>query len=236
MRIDSRRALPFVGAMRYLVLLCAFAAAASAAVPPNLAAALKTFRADTPPGWSFTQTTAAGDKSTVERCDAAKPELDRWSLVQQDGRTPTSDELGNYAAMRSRRSRGGTAPKLTDQLDLATLETVTDTLERATFRCRLKRGEAGDKTSDFLRAKIVLHKPTKTIESIELASTGEFSPTFGVKIAEMSTALAYSLPVGDRPSLPEKVTTRVRGRAFFLKSLDEEMTVTFSAYERAGKK
>ena len=236
MRIDSRRTLRFVGAMRYLVLLCALAVTASAAVPPELAAALKAFRADAPPGWSFTQTTASGDKSTVERCDAAKPEFDRWSLAQQDGRAPTSDELGNYAAMRSRRSRGGTAPRLTDQFDLTTLETVTDTPERATFRCRLKRGEAGDQTSDFLRAKIVLHKPTKTIESLELASAGEFNPTFGVKIAEMKTTLAYSLPAGDRPTLPEKVTTRVRGRAFFLKSLDEDMTVTFSAYERAGKK
>jgi hypothetical protein len=138
--------------------------------------------------------------------------------------------------MRSRRSRGGTAPKLTDQLDLATLETVADTPEHATYRCRLRRGERGDETADFLRATLAVHKPTRTLASLELASTGPFAPTFGVKIAEMKTTMTYTLPTADRPSLPDKVTTRVRGRAFLFKSLDADMTVTFTDYERVGKR
>ena len=222
--------------MRVVLVFLLFVSAALAAVPPELAAALKDFRADAPRGWAFTQTTAAEGKSLVERCDAAKPEFDRWSLVQQDGHAPTEAQLQNYGEMRSRRSRGGTAPKITDQLNLATLETITNTPERATYRCQLRSGEMGDRTAEFLRATLVLHKPTKTIESLELGSTGEFAPTFGVKISEMKTTLTYSLPAGNRPSLPDKVITRVRGRAFFFKSLDADMTVSFGAFERAGKK
>ena len=236
MRIDSRGALRFAGAMRFLVLLCSFAGVALGAVPPELAAALKSFRADAPRGWSFTQTTAAEGKSMVERCDAAKPEFDRWSLVQQDGRAPTEDELRNYADMRSRRSRGGTAPNLTDQFDLGSLENISDTPDRATYRFRLKPGEAGDQTGEFLRATVVVHKPTRTIESVELGSTGEFHPTLGVKITEMKTTMTYSPPADDRPSLPQQVTTRVRGRAFVFKSLDADMSVTFSDYVRVGKR
>lgn len=222
--------------MRFLLLLAGLNSAVFAAVPPELSAALEAYRGDPPRGWSFTQTTTAEGKSTVERCDAAKPEFDRWSLVQKDGRTPTSDETRDYDEIRSRRSRGGTAPKLTDQFDLTTLEDVSDSPERATYRVRLKPGESGDKTAEFLRMTIVLHKPSRTIESLELASTGEFHPTLGVKIAEMKTVMTYSLPTASQPSLPLLVATRLRGRAFIFKSLDADMTVAFTNYERVGRK
>ena len=200
----------------------------------RLATAFETFRGDPPRGWSFNQTTSAEGKSLVEHCDATKPEFDRWSLVQKDGRVPTADELKDYAEGRSRRSRAGTAPKLSDQFLFEALETVSDTPERTTYRCPLRRGETRDTTAAFLRATIVLHKPTHTIESIELANTEPFSPTFGVKIGEMKTLMTYSLAIGETPSLPQKVTAHVRGRAFLFKSLDADMTVTFSDYVPAA--
>jgi hypothetical protein len=222
--------------MRFLVFVFLWSTTALASVPPALEAALKSFRADPPPGWSFTQTTTAQGESLVERCDAAKPAFDRWSLVGKNGRPPTADEARHYAEMRSRRSRGGTAPSVVNQFDLTTVETVAETVERATFRCGLKPAEKGDETAAFLRATIIVHKPTSTVESIELASTGEFSPTFGVKIAEMKTRMTYRPPSGETPLLPQAVETRVRGRAFWFKSLDAEMTVTFSDYEKARKR
>lgn len=235
MRIDSRRAFRFHGAMRLLVLLGAIVSSAMAAVPPALTAALESFRGDAPKFWSYTQTTTAEGKSTVERYDAAKFEFERWTLLQKDGHAATDDEARDYFEIRSRRSRGGTAPKLTDQFDLATVETIAATAERATFRVHLKPGEFEDRTAAYLRATIVVHQPTHTIESIELASTGGFNPAFGVKIAEMKTTLTYSLPTAERPSVPLAVNTRVRGRAFLFKSLDADMTVTFTDYERVGK-
>jgi hypothetical protein len=221
--------------MRVLPVLFLLAQVAFAAAPPELAAALQSFRPDPPPGWSYTQTTSAEGKTTVERHDATKAAFDRWTLVQQDGRAPTPDEARHYMEVRSRWSRRGTAPKITEQFDLGSLETVTDTPERATYRCRIQRGESGDATAQFLRATIVVHKPTRTIESIELASTGEFNPTFGVRIAEMKTRLSYRRPEGDTPTLPEAVATHVRGRAFWLKSLDADMTVAYSDYVKAAK-
>lgn len=224
--------------MRFFFFLFAVAAAARAAGPGEAALkeALSHFRADPPPGWSYTLTTAGEGKSMVERCDAAKPEFDRWSLLQKDGRPPTADETREYREGRSRRSRGGTAPKLVEQLDLTTLETIEDQMERTTFRCGLRPGEAGDNVAGFLRATLVLHKPTHTIASLRLGSVGEFSPTWVVKIREMSTDMTYSLPTTDQPSLPRKVETRVVGRAFLFKSLDAGLTMTFSDYAWAGKK
>jgi len=228
--------------MRFLSLCLLVAGLAIAAAPgdltppPDLAEALKNFHSDAPKGWSFVQTTAAEGKSMIERCDAARPEFDRWSLIEKDGRAPSPDELKDYGEGRSRRSRGGTAPKITDQLNLATLETVADTPARVTFRCALRPGEARDNVAAFLRVTLIVHKPSQTIESLEIGSVAEFAPTIGVKIAAMKTVMTYSLPTAEAPSLPQLVTTRVRGRAFWFKSLDEQMTVKFSDYAFVGKK
>lgn len=222
--------------MRFALLLLCLLAPASAAVPPLLREALDGFRADPPPGWSYTQTTTGEGRSTVERCDAAKPEFDRWALVAKDGRAPTAAELRDYAEARSRRSRTGTAPKITDQLDLELVETVADAPERATYRTRLRRGESRDRTAPYLRATVVVHKPTRAIESIELANTEPFSPTLGVKVAEMRTTLTYRLPGAGRPALPQKVASRVRGTAFWFKSLDADLSVEFTDYAPAAKR
>ena len=222
--------------MRFLFLLCSLTAAALAAVPPDLADALKSFRTDAPRGWSFTQTTEAEAKSRVERFDAAQPEFNRWTLLRQDGRTPSDEEQLDYKQKITRRSSNQTAPLLTDQLDLSNPETVAENAERATYRVKLKAGESGDKTAEFLRVALVVHKPTHTVESLEIYSAGEFSPTFGVKIAEMKTVMTYSLPTDGAPSLPQQITTRLRGRAFLVKSLDADMTVAYADYAKVGKK
>lgn len=222
--------------MRRFVLFIATALVAFAATPPELELALKNFRPDPPHEWSYTQTTVAEGKSLVERCDGARPEFNRWSLVQKDGRAPTEDELKDYGQSRSQSSRMGNAPRITDQFDLTTIETVTETSDRVTYRCRLRPGESRDSTAPFLQATVVVHKPTHTIESIELSNRAAFSPTLGVKIAELKTVMTYSLPTDTTPALPEKVATHVRGRAFLFKSLDADMTVTFSEYRDTRKK
>lgn len=194
---------------------------------------LKSFRTDGPRGWAFTQTTESGDQKRVERYDPAQPEFARWTLLEQNGRAPTADELRDYREKTTRFSRAGNAPHLTNQFDLATLTLVEESAERSTWRCGLKPTEAGDATARYLAATLVLHKPTSTIESLEIAATEPFSPTLGVKIHEMKTTLHYSLPAGERPSLLVRTATRLRGRAFFFRSLDADMTVTFTNHEKA---
>lgn len=203
---------------------------------PDLLAALETFRTEGPRGWSFTQTTESGDQRRIERFDPAQPDFSRWSLLELNGRAPTSDELHDYRQKVTRRSSATNAPHLTKQFDLSTLELVANSDERTTWRCRLQPSETGDATAEHLTATILFHSPTQTIESVEIASTEPFAPTLGVKITELKTTLTYSLPNEDRPSLLLKSTTRLRGRAFFLKSLDADMSVTFSDHEKAGRR
>jgi hypothetical protein len=225
----------FHDAMRFLLLLCALALPLRAEVPRELAAALEHFRSEPPRDWSFTQTTIAEGRSTVERCDAARPEFARWSLVRKDDRPPTPAELQEYGEGRSRRSRTGTAPDLKDQFLLAAVELVSTTPERLTYRCPLRQGESRDHTALHLRATIVVHRASGTVEAVELTNHAPFRPTFGVKIDELRTRMTYSLPRDGQPVLPQEVATRVRGTAFLFKSLDGDLTVTFSDYVRVGR-
>lgn len=220
--------------MRALAILLLFvlpSAALMSAADPDLVAALRSFRSEAPPDWSYVQRTSDGQRSLEERHDATRPDFGRWSLLRKDGRAPTPAELAEYRDTRSRRSRGGTAPRLAEQIDPAEAKVVAEADQRATYRCRLRPAEAGDRTADFLHATVVVHRPSRTIEAITLENDAPFRPALGIRITKLRTRLTFSLPSGERPSLPQAVQTSVRGDAYWFKSLDADLEVTFSRYE-----
>ncbi|MBC7367586.1 MAG: hypothetical protein H7343_12395 [Undibacterium sp.] len=220
--------------MRFWFFLCCWTGSTLvAAVPAEVRQALQAFRTEGPKGWSFTQTTSAEGRQLVEHYDAGQPEFRRWTLITQDSQPPSALDTKNYREKFTRQSRGGDGPRLNQQIDLATLTTLADTPDQTTFTARLKTPENGDRTAAFLRAIFVWNKGSQTIKSFTIESIESFSPTLGVKIAEMRTTMTYSRPSADRPSLLENVTTRLRGRAFWLKSLDADMIVEYSDYKPA---
>ncbi len=207
-----------------------------AAIPPELEQALKLFRTEGAPGWAYLQTTEAGGKSLVEHYNPAKPEFARWTLLKKDGAAPTDAEIKDYKDRLSRRTNGGTAPNVKDQIDPASGERISAESDRITYRFRLKPGGGDDRSAEHMTAQFTLHQPTATIERVELSSIEPFSPMFTIKINEAKTTMIYSLPTADRPTLLQQITLRIRGRAMWFKSLDQDMVVTYSAHEFTGKK
>ncbi|HSI10023.1 MAG TPA: hypothetical protein VK985_15665 [Rariglobus sp.] len=225
--------------MRLLIaLFLAFVSShlAAASMPVELTAALKDFRAEGPKGWAFVQTTTAGDHSRVERFEPLGKYSIQWVLLKQDGREPTADEIQKYTELKARRSSNENAPNVKDQIIPDTCEVLSETPERGVYRFQLKPGDSDDSSAPFMRATFTLHRPSATIEQVELASTGPFSPVMMVKVQEARTVIIYSLPSGETPSLLKEVTVRVRGRAMWFRSLDQDMTVAYSDYVFAGKK
>lgn len=224
--------------MRRLVILVAVCLASrliAGPTPPELAEALKSFRAEGPKGWAFKQTTVSGDRSRVEHFDPQVRGPLQWTLVQQDGRAPTPDEAEKYKQLKATRTSPDNAPNVKDQIRPETCELVEDTPERGVYRFQLKPTDKDDTSAEFMRATFTLHRPTRTIEKVELASTGPFSPVLMVNIQEARTVMLYSLPKGELPSLLQQVTMRVRGRAMWFRSLDQDMIVSYSGYVFAGK-
>lgn len=223
-----------------LLLAFAFAFFAShlfaAPMPTELSAALKDFRAEGPKGWAFTQTTVSGQHSREERFNPLGKNFLQWTLVKQDGRTPTAEETQKYNELKTRRSSNESAPSVKDQILPDTCEVVSETPERGVYRFSLKPGAEDDSSAQFMRATFTLHRPTASIEQVELASTGPFSPVLMVKVQEARTVMIYSLPAADLPSFLREVTVKIRGRAMWFRSLDQDMTVTYSDHIYAGKK
>lgn len=209
---------------------------AAGPIPAELAAALKDFRTEGPRGWSFTQTSTARDHSRVESFNPTGRESIQWTLVQQDGHAPTDEESAKYKEIKARRSSNENAPNVKDQINPDSCEIISESAEQGVYRFQLKTGDKDDKSAAFMRVTYTFHRPTQTIEKIELASTEPFSPVFMVKIAEARTVMTYSRPEASRPSLLKEVAVKIRGRAMWVKSLDEDMTVTYSDYVYVGKK
>jgi hypothetical protein len=205
-------------------------------LPPELEKALAAFQAEGTKGWAFTQSTASAEKSLVERFDPSKPEFSRWKLLKKDGREPTESEIKEYNDMLTRRSRGQTAPNVKDQIRPETCEPLGVENGRARYRFQLKPGAEDDKSAEHMVVTFSLHLDSGTIERVELATIRPFSPMFTVKIEEARTVITYTLPTESTPTLLQEITVRVRGRAMFFKSLDEDMTVSYSDYAPATKK
>jgi hypothetical protein len=203
------------------------------ALPPELGKALDAFQTEGAKGWAFTQTTASANRSLVERYEPSKPGFSRWSLLQKDGRTPTGDEIKEYNRMLAQRSRDHAAPNVKDQIRRETCEPLGVENGRARFRFQLKPGSEDDKSAEHMVVVFSLHEPSGVIERVELTSIRPFAPMFAVKIEEARTIITYTTPEENRPSLLKEITVRVRGRAMFFKSLDEDMTVTYSDYAPA---
>ena len=199
-------------------------------IPPEVRDAVANFRPEGPKGWSFTQTTVAAGRKMVESYDSARPEFNRWNLIAEDGKTPTIEEAARYRQKFTRHSQHNGSPRLNDQIDLASLRLIDESPERVRYEARLKPTESGDQTAAFLRAIIVWQKSFAAIESFAIENTAPFAPSFGVKIQEMRTTMTYSLPTREAPALLQTITTRLRGRAFWVKSLDADMEVIYSDY------
>lgn len=207
--------------------------ALAASLPEDLRAALAGYRAEGSKGWAFTQSTRAAGKSLVERYDPRLPEFRRWTLLQKNGRPPTEKELATYTEQQTRRSRGDTAPNVKEQIDEATGQRVEDDGTRAHWRFRLRTTDEDDRSAAHMAVTFVLHRPTATIERMELASFEPFKPVTGIAIEQARTVVEYSLPEGERPTLLQRITVTLRGRAWWIKSLDDDMEVVYSDFEPA---
>lgn len=211
------------------------AAVLRAEMPAELTAALAAFRADGPRGWAYTQTTSSTNHSMVETYDPMIRQPFSWKLIKRDGHAPTEKELNDYRNRVAMRSNDGNV-SVKDQIVPDSCRLVGETADTADYSFSLQPGAKEDRTAQFMTATFRLHRPSGTIVRVELANREPFSPMFAVDITEARTVMDYSLPSGETPSLLLSVRTRVRGRSFWFRSLDDELQVTYADHRFAGKK
>lgn len=189
---------------------------------------LSAFRPEGPRGWGYDQTTTGDGKTRKERFDPSLPESQRWMLLSIDERAPDQRELQDYRRMKVQRSSLFHAPRLQEQLDLRTAVVEEENESFMRVRLRLKPGDASDRTAEHLSVEATWHKASHAILKICISNTEPFSPVLGISLHQTRTELHYSLPNATTPSLPQRHVITVRGRAYWIKSIDQDLLITFS--------
>lgn len=208
-----------------------------ALVPGELETALQSFRTEGPFGWSFVQTSVdAEGKSQQEHFDPAEALPFQWTLLKMNGVVPSTAELKQYQQGKSLRSSALNAPRLEKQLDLESCVEISTTA--TVLQCRFKLLPSSEQGPELqkLSVRLTLDRPTSTITEVCISNDETLAPVFGVKIHKSQTTLYYSKPSDDTPSLLLKAVIELQGRAFWLKSMDQKLTITWSDHRLAGPK
>jgi hypothetical protein len=222
-----------------LTCLALIAGAPAGAEPPALVEqALQTMDEIAVEDWFFTQTTVAGDTTSVLHHDPTRPESQRWTLVSVDGREPTDEEREKADRDRTRDDADDAEDEnegeVRAMVDTESLALIEETASYAVYSFRpVAEDESDAKLFEHVDSTLRVRKAGPYVESLEMRSREPFSPRFGVKVREFAMTMTFA-PVGpDEIVLPETVRIRMAARAFLVKQIDETVEVTYSDYRRS---
>ncbi len=218
------------------LLLLAAALPLRGEAPPLAMKAIELLDATDEEAWSYTKTTTSRKETKVERHDATRPEGERWTLMLKDGRVPTAAERREYAqekadALKRRKEKPETDDE--QEIDLDSIRLVGETGETATFAFRVGGGSgiASAFTKD-VGGTLVVRKDGGWPERFTIAATKGIRPIPGVRIDEFRVVMTYRRDAASGSILPDSIESRVRGRVFLVKSIDDDTVVRFTEFER----
>lgn len=200
-------------------------------LPPELAAALATFRAEGPKGWAFTQTTSGEGRQRVERYDPRERGPARWTLLLEKGAAPTEEEQQRY---RETRPLFDSSANLVPQLDRTSAAHLTRDEAADTYEFRLLPAGDTDTAAAHMRARFTLDRATGAFTRVEILAIEPFKPARSLTIHEARTTLLYSAPAGDRPALLREVSMHVSGERFWFRDFTQDVVSTFSDHENVS--
>jgi len=191
--------------------------------------------------WAFTETTLTEDKTIVKRFDPQRPSGERWKLLTVNGREPTADEMKRIER-RNRRDEEQQSERADDDseesavsamIEPGSLSLIEENDSHAIYKFTPgAESEREKKMLAHVDGHLEVDKAGPTVSSIKLESREPFSPAFGVKINEFMTHMTFAPLEEGGPALLQTVATRVEGRAFMVKKLDEDVKVAYSDWVR----
>jgi hypothetical protein len=222
--------------MRLSLLLCLVISLSVAAAEPHPLAAqaldkLDQFEWD---NWSYTQTTTDAEGTRIERHDASKPDGERWSLLRINGRAPNGREVESFRKEKAERARRKKESDDRGDVDRSSVRLLTETAQRATFTFRTSVTSDGieAKFADKIAGTLVVNKDGAWAERFELKNTEAVSPIPGVKVSSFHLTLTFQRHAPSKEIVPAGIALSMRGRAFLVKSLDQEQSTRFSDFLR----
>jgi len=207
---------------------------AAADMPAYLRSALDSFTPGVPAGWACTITTVRNERTMVERFDPARPAGSQWTLLQNQGRAPTADEMTKYASSRPPGSPVGPQANFEKaDIEPGSLSLIHEDADRAEFKGAFREGSSGaDKMLGHLVLRLIVAKKQPHVEKYTLSLSSPYNPVLGVKMNELQVEAAFRPPSTDRPALLYSHTSRFSGRVLLIPT-EENLRVTFSDFRRS---
>lgn len=211
--------------------LCLPLAAAAAELPAYFHAAFARLTTDAPRGWAYTLRTMRGDGVTVERYDPSRPKGGEWTLLERDGRAPDAAELERYLRYKAANTPPSRATFERGDIDLGTAVLAREEAAAAEFQM-LFREDVSAPLLPHLALVLIVDRRTESIREYTLRLRAPFSSGLGMRMQELVATTRFTPPEDGRPALPRETVSHFRGRLFFLFTVEEDLRVEFSDFER----
>lgn len=218
-----------------LAAVCVATLSARAQTPAYARTALAHFDPNPPPGWAYALETSRNGQTMKERFDPSRPAGGQWTLLQLQGRTPTSEELEKYAQSRPVAGSGGTQANFKkDDIEPGSLKLVEESETSATFAATFREQAGGaDKMLGHLRATFTINKQLAYVERYILELTEPYWPVLGVKMNQLRIEARFSAPQDDHPSLPISLESHFSGRILLFAN-EEDLRLIYSELSPAS--
>lgn len=185
--------------------------------PAYLRTALAGFSTGMPAGWAYTLTTTRNERTITERFDPARPTGAHWTLLETEGRVPTTAEIEKYARARAAAPGGMQANFEKADIEPGSLVLAQEDADHAEFTGTFRETSTGpDKMLGHLSLRLRVAKRVPHVAGYVLELKEPYSPVLGVKMNTLRVEARFSPPTDDRPSLPAEMTSRFTGRIFFI--------------------
>lgn len=186
--------------------------------------------------WFYTTTARIDGETLVTRNHPDREEDERRELISVDGKPPTPERLAEFnkkEAKRSKNDKGNRESKFNEMVDFDTLKVMEVTDRRATLSFTPVL-EGFEKDADKLVGNIVINTDTLMMEEFGLMNTEKVSPAFSVSFSTFR--MKFWFAEVDGTMLYSKMETLIKGKAGFLKKIEEGTEITFSDYQRYSGK
>jgi hypothetical protein len=187
--------------------------------------------------WTYTVTSRDSDGLMVERHVADRPAQARWQLLSKDGGSPTTRDLSRYAKIQERRERERVERASRDENVLASMiepgsiVLVEETATHATYDFRMNAAHAkAGKFAEQLRGVMTVDKTVPYVEVARLRGVDDIRVTTGVHLDHFEMTLRFARHEPTGAIVPASIRTRIHGRAFLVKEIDEDSDVVFSGF------
>lgn len=224
-----------------ILALASLAPVAGAEIPHLVAHAFAVMEETLIDDWTYTVTSRDSDGLMVERHVASRSVRARWQLLSKDGLSPTARDLARYADIQERRERERVERAtrgenvLASMIEPGSLTLLDETATRATYSFRMNASHAkAGRFAEHLRGVMTVDKTVPYVDFVELRSVDDIRAATGVRLDRFEMTLRFARHEATGAIVPASIRTKIHGRAFLVKEIDEDSEVVFSDFAAPG--